>query len=184
MRTLVLGGARSGKSAFAEALVGADSCRYIATARPYGDGDFDADFQRRISQHVQRRPSHWATEDRADLCEVFSPEYLRQYTEHSLLVDDLGTWLTHLIDIKNAWDSPTGSTNLEAEQLTNLLRGFPTNRDVVLVTPEVGMGIIPAQHSGRLFRDEIGTLNHMIADVCDQVFLVIAGQPLQLKSVL
>lgn len=73
MRTLVLGGARSGKSAFAEALVGAGSCRYIATARPYGDGDFDADFQRRISQHVQRRPSHWATEDRADLCEVFSP---------------------------------------------------------------------------------------------------------------
>lgn len=184
MRTLVLGGARSGKSAFAEALVGAGSCRYVATARPYGGDNFDADFQRRISQHIQRRPDYWVTEDRADLREVLSPAYLRQHTEHSLLVDDLGTWLTHLIDTKNAWDSPAGSTSLELMRLADLLRVFPPDRDVVLVTPEVGMGIIPEHHSARLFRDEIGTLNHMIADVCDRVFLVIAGQPLQLKSVL
>lgn len=179
MRTLVLGGARSGKSCFAEELVGDASCVYVATARPYS-GEFDADFAERIRHHVQRRPARWVTEDARDVTEVLSS--LRGRTEPlTVLVDDLGTWVTHLIDRRGGWAGPRGQLAGAFDALLEAIAALPSCVDLIVVSPEVGMGIIPEHHAGRLFRDEIGTLNQQVAGVCERVELVVAGQALPLK---
>lgn len=145
---------------------------YVATARPWqGDSDFAA----RIADHVSRRPSHWRTEDTRDVVDV-----LIDASPTPVLVDDLGTWLTHVIDSAQAWDRPRGTCQARIDAL---VRGVDTygGGELVLVTPEVGMGVIPEHPAGRLFRDEIGTLNGRLAQVCDKVVLVAAGLPLVLK---
>ncbi|AKK06522.1 adenosylcobinamide-phosphate guanylyltransferase; adenosylcobinamide kinase [Corynebacterium mustelae] len=173
MRTLVLGGARSGKSAFAEKLVGTADCIYVATARPWpGDTDFD----QRIAQHRRRRPPNWETEETTDAVTV-----LADPPQATVLVDDLGTWLTHTIDRRQAWELPRGTIAAEIDALVSTVAAFPADRDLIMVSPEVGMGIIPEHRAGRLFRDEIGALNAAIAKTCEQVAFVIAGQVLWLK---
>lgn len=172
MRTLILGGARSGKSAHAESLVSSHSTLYVATARPWPG---DADFADRIAHHVARRPFEWITEDSRDVVEV-----LLDPPPIDIIVDDLGTWLTHTIDATQAWEAPRGTCK---ERIDALVRAVDTfdGGNLVLVTPEVGMGVIPEHPSGRLFRDEIGKLNERLAQVCDKVVLVVAGLPLVLK---
>ncbi|MDO5097877.1 MAG: bifunctional adenosylcobinamide kinase/adenosylcobinamide-phosphate guanylyltransferase [Corynebacterium sp.] len=173
MRTLVLGGARSGKSAFAEGLVGASDCVYVATARPWpGDTDFD----HRIDQHRRRRPASWSTEETTDAVTI-----LADPPQATVLVDDLGTWLTHTIDRRQAWEQPRGTTAAEIDTFVAAVAAYPADRDLILVSPEVGMGIIPEHRAGRLFRDEIGALNAAVAEACEQVAFVIAGQVLWLK---
>ncbi|MEJ5928908.1 bifunctional adenosylcobinamide kinase/adenosylcobinamide-phosphate guanylyltransferase [Corynebacterium sp. H128] len=172
MLTLVLGGARSGKSAWAEALFPTDAqvC-YIATARPYpGDTDFAA----RIKEHQDRRPAHWVTEDELELCQALQAGH-----EH-VLIDDLGTWLTHRIDAATAWELPRGTVTPDVDKLLGVLT--ETQNNVVVVTPEVGLGVIPETAAGRLFRDELGRLNARVAELADKVVLVVAGIPLTLKS--
>ncbi|MFV8395106.1 bifunctional adenosylcobinamide kinase/adenosylcobinamide-phosphate guanylyltransferase [Corynebacterium hindlerae] len=173
MITLVLGGARSGKSAWAEALFppGAEVL-YVATARPWpGDEDFAA----RIRAHQERRPSHWVTEDSAELHDA-----LLTHPEGNILVDDLGTWLTHQLDQAQAWERPRGFIAPAVDKLLAALQR--TSARVVLVTPEVGLGVIPETPAGRLFRDELGRLNARVAELADEVVLVVAGIPLTLKS--
>lgn len=179
MRTLVLGGARSGKSLFAEDLVARRSCLYIATARPWPG---DTDFAERINQHVQRRPLHWVTEDQRDLLDVLDALDDRDQADPRgvILVDDLGTWLTHLLDSAGAWDQPRGSISEHTNRLLDILS--TCKQDIILVSPEVGMGVIPESQAGRLFRDEIGTLNQRIADICERVVLSIAGQSIIIKD--
>ena len=174
MRTLVLGGARSGKSAFAEQLVITTDCLYVATARPWSN---DADFAERIHQHQNRRPPAWRTEDQKDVIEVLHATT----PEATILVDDLGTWVTHTIDAHDAWDCPRGTMAAHYADLVKGIAAFPPHRDLIIVSPEVGMGIIPEHRAGRLFRDELGFLNAQVAQACDQVFFVVAGLPLQLK---
>ncbi|MDO4929428.1 MAG: bifunctional adenosylcobinamide kinase/adenosylcobinamide-phosphate guanylyltransferase [Corynebacterium sp.] len=175
MRTLILGGARSGKSSFGESLLATHpEVTYVATARVPGDSDFAA----RVEKHRARRPAHWVTEDERDLIEV-----LRATPSSSLLVDDLGTWLTHRIDRAAAWESDEDSV-YEATGIPALLEAisaFPEDRDLVIITPEVGMGISPAFSSGRLFRDVIGRLNADVASCVDHVYFVAAGIPLRLR---
>lgn len=185
MKTLVLGGARSGKSQIAEDLVGPGGCLYIATARPFQGTRFDADFQARIAAHAARRPATWDVDDTTPLIDALrhhmpTTALGAQDPSPTVLVDDLGTWVTHLLD-HAGWDSPRGALDAEFAALTNAVASFPD--DLVLVSPEVGMGVIPEHRAGRLFRDEIGTLNSMIAAVCDRVLLVVAGQALELKHV-
>ncbi len=97
-----------------------------------------------------------------------------------MLVDDLGTWLTAELDAAQAWDAPRGTI---AGRCTRLVQAIATSAArLVLVSPEVGMGVIPATTSGRLFRDEIGALNAALAAECDEVLLVVAGIPLKLKG--
>lgn len=172
MRTLVIGGACSGKSAYAESLVGAsEPVRYVATARP---DPTDADFAGRIAAHRARRPASWTVvEVGVGLAEALG-------ASAPTLVDDLGTWLTSVIDDAGAWDKPRGTV---AASLDGLVDAVAACRGrLVLVTPEVGQGVVPATASGRLFRDEIGLLNQRLAGVCDEVVLVVAGLPLTLKS--
>ncbi|MCP3801806.1 bifunctional adenosylcobinamide kinase/adenosylcobinamide-phosphate guanylyltransferase [Allokutzneria sp. A3M-2-11 16] len=176
-RTLVLGGARSGKSAHAEGLAPADpSVTYVATARRRED---DTDWEARIAEHTRRRPECWKTVETADGPAL--PDLLTDArSDELLLVDDLATWLTDVLDTANAWDGgETGPVRAEVDRLTKALAGSAAR--VVLVSAEVGLGVHPATPSGRLFRDELGRLNARVAEVCDTVTLLVAGIPLRLR---
>ena len=96
-------------------------------------------------------------------------------------MDDLGTWLTHTLDDAQAWDAPRGTITPQVQRLIAAVDSFPISNNLILVSPEVGMGVIPEHWSGRLFRDEIGALNGTLAALCERVTLVVAGIPLTLK---
>lgn len=186
IRTLVLGGARSGKSAHAESLFAAlpsdVEVRYLATARRRRD---DADWEERIDGHRRRRPTHWTVVETAPLTILENPrdglvEELGRTDWPATLVDDLGTWLTDVIDRAHAWDRPRGTVAVDIDALVDRVRTYP--RNLVLVTPEVGLSVVPESRSGRLFRDEIGALNARLAHECDRVVVVVAGLPLVLKD--
>ncbi len=169
-RTLVLGGARSGKSRYAEDLLPPDEpVRYVATARR---DTHDAEWSARIDAHRARRPEAWITVETSDLTT------LMRAGGGPLLVDDLATWLTGVLDDAGAWEQPVDIS----PQLDDLVEGVrQASGTVVLVSAEVGLGVVPATRAGRLFRDELGTLNAALAQVCDEVVLLIAGLSQRLK---
>ncbi|GGG05106.1 putative cobinamide kinase/cobinamide phosphate guanylyltransferase CobU [Rhodococcoides trifolii] len=175
MRSLILGGARSGKSAHAEGLVArAEPVRYVATGRRNPSDD---DWSSRIDRHRDSRPAHWLTVEvasAADLVAVLSDSH-----RGPTLVDDLGTWLTGAFDDLAAWDSPRGTVTPAVDALVDVVARY--TGDLVMVTPEVGLGVVPESAAGRLFRDEIGSLNSRLADQCDSVHLVVAGLAVELK---
>lgn len=190
MRTLVLGGARSGKSAWAERLLAdpgpgaAAPVHYLATARPRpGEAGFDADFAARIAAHRARRPAHWVTVPAADAPAALAGLADRDPAPPALL-DDAGTWLTGVLDEGRLWEAPRGCTAAAADRLLAAVAAWPGPAELVLVSPETGLGVIPGHRSGRLFRDELGVLNARLAEVCDRVVLVVAGLPLALKGAL
>ncbi|PPJ23983.1 nicotinate-nucleotide--dimethylbenzimidazole phosphoribosyltransferase [Nocardia nova] len=171
LRTLVLGGARSGKSAYAEEVAGhSGPVRYVATAVP---DPADADFADRIAAHRVRRPGTWHVVE-GDPITVLGD------SAPVTLIDDLGTWLTARIDARAAWDSPRGTVGPDIDALVAAVTGYADR--LLIVSPEVGLGVVPATASGRLFQDEIGTLNQRLAAVCDEVVLVVAGVPVVLKG--
>lgn len=179
MRILVTGGVRSGKSRHAESLLadradGAGVC-YVATG-PSPDVESDPDWAQRIAAHRARRPAAWTTVETDDLAGVLTS------TDRPLLVDCLGTWLTGLVDDAGAWDA--SGDELSAFLDARLAEVLPALRgcahDVVLVTNEVGLGVVPEHRSGRVFRDLLGTLNQRVGAECDEVHLVVAGRVLRL----
>lgn len=172
----MLGGARSGKSAHAEGLLSAEvPVRYLATGRRRPD---DPEWTARIEAHRARRPSTWSTVETTDLAGE-----LDRSAGASVLVDDLGTWLTGVLDDANAWDGGDRSLATAAVQVDRLVAAVGRCRAdrLVLVSAEVGMGVVPATRSGRLFRDELGALNARLAERCDEVLLLVAGIPLRLR---
>ncbi|MCA1187434.1 MULTISPECIES: bifunctional adenosylcobinamide kinase/adenosylcobinamide-phosphate guanylyltransferase [unclassified Saccharopolyspora] len=179
-RTLVLGGARSGKSAHAEGLLGAEEpVTYVATSR-HDPGD--AEWTERIAAHVVRRPATWTTAEAGDPATLL--ELLRGAPADgpALLVDDLATWLTGVLDDAGAWDRDPAALDAVAARCTALVEAVAgCAARLVLVSAEVGLGIVPATSSGRLFRDRLGELNARLADRCDAVLLLVAGVPLRLR---
>ena len=179
--TLVLGGARSGKSAYAEKLA-AQSGRavlYIATARP-GDAEMAA----RIARHRGDRPQHWQTVEEAVL---LADAILRHSTKDNLiLVDCLTLWLSNLLFSDGANYPDVGAITLPplvAAQRAALLDALQVAPgEVVLVSNEVGMGIVPMGAVSRCFMDEAGRLNQAVAAVCTRAVFVAAGLPLPLKG--
>jgi adenosylcobinamide kinase / adenosylcobinamide-phosphate guanylyltransferase len=175
VRTLVLGGIRSGKSQWAETAI-ADSAgagqpvRYLATGPAPDD---DADWSARVAAHRARRPSHWETVETADL-----PTQLRWQAATPTVVDDIGGWLAAVMDRRDAWT--TGSVDADVTDLVDAVDAFAS--PLALVSPEVGLMVVPPTVSGRRFADELGTLNQRLAALCERVVLVIAGQPLTLKA--
>ena len=166
----MLGGTRSGKSGYAEQLLSARAAvRYVATARHVPG---DAEWTARIDAHRARRPAAWTTVEDADL-----PALLRA-GGGPLLVDDIATWLTGVLDDAGAWDRGV-DVSPQVDALVEAVRAAPGR--VVLVSAEVGLGVVPATRAGRLFRDELGALNAALARVCDEVLLLVAGLPLRLK---
>jgi adenosylcobinamide kinase/adenosylcobinamide-phosphate guanylyltransferase len=161
--TLVLGGARSGKSEWAERLAGAlpQPVTYVATGTPS-----DPDFAARIEAHRQRRPAAWTTvEAGGDLVAALAR------LEGSVLVDALGTWVAGVPDF--AVDTPG---------LCAVLLARKTAASTVVVSDEVGLGVHPYTAAGGRFRDALGTLNRAVADVADEVVLVVAGRGLRLPA--
>ena len=175
MKVLVTGGVRSGKSRHAESLMpdGAPVA-YVAPGR-VPDGE-DADWAARVAAHQAARPAHWVTHETRDVPGVLSG------TSGPVLVDCLGTWLTGVIDDRGLWEAASDEVTAAVGGLTDeLVRTLGEwSGDVVLVTNEVGLGVVPAHRSGRLFRDLLGTVNQRVAGVCDEVHLVVAGRVLRL----
>lgn len=170
--TLVLGGARSGKSAHAEGLLPAGDATYVATART---DPADAEWQARIAAHVARRPASWRTVEPADV-----PAFLLGVPAGPpVLVDDVATWLTGVFDDHGAWEGSLDPVRRECDRLVAAVGAC--RADLVLVSAEVGLGVVPATRSGRLFRDQLGALNAAIADRCAHVVLLVAGIPLPLR---
>src|SRR5580700_7745160 len=166
--TFVLGGARSGKSRYAESLVTAlpPPWRYVATAEAG-----DAEMAERIATHRARRGLDWQTvEAPRDLAAA-----LKSRQGAPVLVDCLTLWLTNLM-------LAGADTDAEFARLEQALTDATT--PVVLVANEVGYGIVPDYPLGRRFRDLQGVLNQRIAARADRVVLVVAGLPLAVKGVL
>ncbi|RKS74023.1 adenosyl cobinamide kinase/adenosyl cobinamide phosphate guanylyltransferase [Motilibacter peucedani] len=166
-RTLVLGGTRSGKSAEAERrLLGEPEVVYVATAPPRTD---DGEWAARVAAHRLRRPVGWTTVETVEL------EPLLAADGPPLLVDDLGLLVTTLLAEAGAWDG--GDLRAVHERVDALVAAWQaTRRRVVAVSPEVGAGVVPAERSGRLFRDELGSLAARLAAESERVVQVVAGR--------
>lgn len=178
-RTLVLGGARSGKSVEAERrLESFPGVVYVATG---GAREGDAEWAQRVGLHRERRPAGWRTVESCELAPLLAEE-----DGAPLLIDCLALWLTDAMDRAGAWDDEEWDRKgrrVLRERTAELVAAVrATRRRVVLVSNEVGSGIVPATASGRRFRDELGRLNSAVAGECEHVLLVVAGQPLVLKD--
>jgi adenosylcobinamide kinase/adenosylcobinamide-phosphate guanylyltransferase len=170
MPTLILGGARSGKSKLAEKLAHESklAVTYIATAQV-----LDAEMNERIAQHRARRPAHWSSVEEP----IALAATLQQYAahDHCVLVDCLTLWLTNLLLHPD--------TATFARERTALLSALPSLPGIIiLVSNETGMGVVPLGELTRRYCDEAGLLHQDIAAQCDQVLLTIAGLPLTLKG--
>lgn len=170
MKSLILGGVRSGKSRLAEqqAMASGRDIVYIATATAG-----DESMRRRIAAHRKTRPAHWQT--------IEQPLYLADAiathaTGHNcLLVDCLSLWLTNLLLTENE--------ALISQQLAALPQQLDSQAgNIILVSNETSMGITPLGELSRRFCDEAGSLHQRLAEICDEVTLTIAGLPHVLKS--
>jgi uroporphyrin-III C-methyltransferase/precorrin-2 dehydrogenase/sirohydrochlorin ferrochelatase len=169
-RVLVLGGARSGKSATAEGMLAGDGpVDYVATGAPPGSGDTEWDA--RVAEHRRRRPPHWRTVESLALAELLAAP-----GPAPVLVDCLTTWLARVMDDCGAWADPAGTVRALAARTDQVLEAWRhTRRQVVAVSNEIGSGVVPDTASGRRFRDELGRLNARIAADSDEVWLCTAG---------
>jgi uroporphyrin-III C-methyltransferase/precorrin-2 dehydrogenase/sirohydrochlorin ferrochelatase len=169
-RVLVLGGARSGKSATAEDMLAGDApVDYVATGIPPGSGD--AEWDTRVAEHKERRPPDWRTVETLALTEVLAAP-----DPAPVLVDCLTTWLARVMDDCGAWDDADGTAWALAERIEQMLQAWRhTRRQVIAVSNEIGSGVVPDTASGRRFRDELGRLNARIAADSDEVWLCTAG---------
>jgi adenosylcobinamide kinase/adenosylcobinamide-phosphate guanylyltransferase len=187
MVILVTGGARSGKSKFAEQYIqhlGKDAI-YIATAQIY-----DEEMKQRMELHQSRRKNSgyaWKTKvEPYDLASVLRDLNAEETAAPLVLVDCLTLWLSNwLLLWLGDGDVASEKQRLQhlAEELIEQLNAALQNYSgkVILVTNEVGAGIVPENALGRLYRDWAGMMNQRIADLCEQVFLVTSGIPLELK---
>lgn len=174
MKALVTGGVRSGKSRHAESLIGDRPATYVAPG-PTTAEDPDPDWVARLTAHRARRPKSWTTVESRDLATALA-------TPGPVILDCLGTWLTGVLDERALWEAPSAQVTASISGLVGeaatILRSH--HDDVVLVTNEVGLGVVPEHRSGRLFRDLLGLVNQELATACDEVHLVLAGRILVL----
>jgi adenosylcobinamide kinase/adenosylcobinamide-phosphate guanylyltransferase len=181
-RVLVLGGARSGKSATAERLLaGRDQVDYVATGA--ASDASDPEWAARVATHRERRPPHWATLETRDLEGVLAaPDLSARQLATPVLVDCLSTWLAGVMDECGLWSAAPGADQALAARLDGLLDAWrATRRTVVAVSSEVGSGVVPATASGARYRDELGLLNTRVAAQGQQVWLCTAGIPRRLR---
>jgi adenosylcobinamide kinase / adenosylcobinamide-phosphate guanylyltransferase len=172
--TFVLGGARSGKSAHAEQLASDSACpvTYIATARVA-----DEEFAQRVAHHRERRPAHWnLLEAPVDLAGAVTSV---DAPGHCILIDCLTLWLANLLcppDNAPLADDPHARMLAFEAALVS-----PRGR-IIVVSNEIGLGVVPLGAATRLYVDEIGRLNQRVAALSTQVTMMIAGLPLSLKT--
>ncbi|MGW5878294.1 bifunctional adenosylcobinamide kinase/adenosylcobinamide-phosphate guanylyltransferase [Nocardiopsis terrae] len=176
-RTLVTGGARSGKSREAELRLLAEPKVVYAATGPVPDAEADPEWAERVARHVRRRPWWWRTEQTTDLA------VLLRRTRGAVLVDCLGTWLTWVMGECGLWeeDPPRDAEERVEAAVHDLLEAWrSTQAYVVAVTNEAGSGVVPPTRSGRLFRDHLGLLNQWVGAESEDVLLATAGRVVEL----
>jgi adenosylcobinamide kinase/adenosylcobinamide-phosphate guanylyltransferase len=172
-RVLVLGGSRSGKSAFAESLLASEAeVEYVATAADRPD---DAEWAERVLAHRRRRPASWRTVETGDVAAALAS------AGPPVLVDSVTTWLSRAMDECGCWSGAERVGQLDARIDRLAAAWAASDRFVVAVSDEVGSGVVPETDSGRRFRDALGLLNQRLAAAAEQVHLVVAGLPLRLR---
>lgn len=170
MLQLILGGARSGKSRLAEKLAGdsALAVTYIATSQP-----LDGEMNQRIAHHRERRPAHWGLiEEPLELARVLQES---AGEGRCLLVDCLALWLTNLLMLEDP-----ERLAAEREALLQCVASLPG--EIIFVSNETGMGVVPLGELTRRYVDEAGWLHQALAERCQRVVLTVAGLPLTLKG--
>jgi adenosylcobinamide kinase / adenosylcobinamide-phosphate guanylyltransferase len=181
VRTFVLGGARSGKSSLAArwAMERSQKVCCIVTAASAADGS-DPEMQARIAKHRQQRPAHWRVrEEPLHLGAAIRDESAGDEST-LLLVDCLTLWCANCLwPLARQTEPDIAGWRRESDTLVRALRAG--RGEIIIVSNEVGTGIVPESASARLFRDEQGWINQAVAAECDAAFLVVAGLPLQLK---
>ncbi|GAA0793347.1 bifunctional adenosylcobinamide kinase/adenosylcobinamide-phosphate guanylyltransferase [Marinobacterium sediminicola] len=168
MIRLILGGARSGKSRQAEqlALASGRDVFYIATAQAHDD-----EMRQRIERHREERPVHWQTVE--EPLELAATILAQQAPDRCLLIDCLTLWVTNqLLD----------GADLQAEREALCAALGNARGEVILVSNETGMGVVPMGELSRRFSDEAGWLNQSVAALADQVVLMVAGIPMVIKG--
>ncbi len=178
--TFILGGARSGKSTLAEnfALESGGTVLYVATARI-----LDEEMRQRIRIHQSRRPKEWDTLEAPENIAQQIREHLQNHTYDIILLDCLAVYVSNnLMKLPdnttedNAWRSFSG----ELDQLIACVNHFSSSKWLI-VSNEVGHGVVPAYPLGRLFRDVLGRTNQLIAQQAQTVYYMIAGIPMKIK---
>jgi adenosylcobinamide kinase / adenosylcobinamide-phosphate guanylyltransferase len=182
-RTLVLGGAGSGKSEEAELrLMAHPEVTYVATGPPAktadsggadGDPPGDPEWAAKVAAHRARRPAWWTTQETIDL-----PGVLRTARD-AVLIDGIGTWLAAVMDETNAWRTPA-AVRPRLDELIAAWRA--TEAHVVAVSDEVGQSVVPPTPAGRAFRDLLGRLNQWLAAESEEAILVVAGRAVELPA--
>ncbi len=170
MPELILGGARSGKSRFAERLAAESglAVTYIATSQP-----LDGEMTERIAHHRERRPAHWTlVEEPLQLARVLRAQAA---AERCLLVDCLTLWLTNLLMLDDA-----ARLAEERDALLECLDGLPGR--ILLVSNETGLGVVPLGELTRRYVDEAGWVHQAVAERAQRVTFMVAGLPMTLKD--
>lgn len=172
---LVLGGARSGKSAYAERLAReGEATLFVATAEA-----LDEDMRQRIRKHRAQRPAAWDTlEEPLDPVGAIPPVLSGQDT---LLLDCLTVWVSNLLLEPGDDNHAEEGILSRAGALLDLYER--TDARWIVVSNEVGLGVVPATGLGRNYRDALGRVNQLFAARADRVYLMVAGLPLDLKSI-
>lgn len=182
---LILGGARSGKSTFAERLAASarSSVAFIATATAS-----DGEMRERIARHRASRPAHWQTlEEPLNL-----PAAVSRAAELAdvLLLDCMTLWLTNwLLQQHGTHDAEQVTASMlfsedvhkEVDALLSVVKALGPEKTLIIVSNEVGLGIVPAYPLGRLYRDTLGHVNQQLARAADRVYLMIAGLAVDIK---
>lgn len=182
---LVLGGARSGKSTFAEQLAAHSNCTvaYVATAQASDD-----DMRDRIARHRAARPSDWRTLEEP----LHIADAVRRATECAdvVILDCATTWLSNWffaredgvhLDEETITAQHYDSALAEIKALIQALATLPAYKTVIVVSNEVGLGIVPAYALGRVYRDVLGFVNQQLARAAQRVYLMIAGLGVDIK---
>ena len=174
--TFILGGARSGKSTLAEQLAArGERVLYVATAEGR-----DEEMRRRIAAHQAARPQHWDTvEEPLDLAGALRPVHNRYDT---VLIDCLTLWVSNLL----LGRQPGAADDAIEERILNTARELlqlvaSSGAGWIMVSNEVGLGVVPGSPLGRTYRDLLGRVNQLIAAQARVVYLMVAGLPLQVK---
>lgn len=169
------GGVRSGKSSYAERLLaGQDAVTYVTPGYP-ADPQHDPEWAARVAAHKLGRPRSWLTLETMDVAEAL------RIVDGPVLVDCLGTWLTRHLDAEG-WDAPRDHIQrLLRERMDELAAAVAAHPGpLVIVTNEVGWGVVPEHRSGRLFADLLGWTNQAVGRAVEDVILVVAGRTLRL----
>ncbi|MEX1019306.1 MAG: bifunctional adenosylcobinamide kinase/adenosylcobinamide-phosphate guanylyltransferase [Litorilinea sp.] len=179
--TFLLGGARSGKSAYAETLAQAlapgGDVLYVATAQAW-----DADMQARIARHRADRPPQWRTVEAAHGVGAAIGAALAAEPAAVVLLDCLTLLTSNVLVALPETISEVEAMNAMQDEMAPLLATFAHSQATwIVVSNEVGLGIVPAYPLGRRYRDVLGRVNQQVAAAADQVLLLVAGLPLQIK---